>query len=222
VVCLALAALLPALDGCRKAKMDDDAIRALVDKEVAAINARDLRALSEIWSKDKDILLFDVPPPGRFLGWDRIGPLWKDFFDKVSDIHLTVDAVRATTDGSLGYATYDWAMTGRLGSYALDDRGQATAIYRKEGGQWRLVHAHFSPVPPALAASPARPAPSSKEGSDGTGATAASSGQASGGAGKPGAADAEKLDATGQKKPGAGLPAAPEASPTPAGAEQKP
>ena len=147
--CLLLGAA--ALLGCGDGRADADAIRSLVNREVAAINGKDLRALSEIWSKDKDILMFDVPPPGRFRGWDQIGRLWKDFFDKVTEIHLTVDAVQAEAQGSLGYATYDWSMTGRLGSYALEDRGQATAIYRKEGGQWRLIHAHYSPVPPALA-----------------------------------------------------------------------
>jgi len=147
--CLLLGAA--ALLGCGDGRADADAIRSLVNREVAAINGKDLRALSEIWSKDKDILMFDVPPPGRFQGWDQIGRLWKDFFDKVTEIRLTVDAVRAEAQGSLGYATYDWSMTGRLGSYALEDRGQATAIYRKEGGQWRLIHAHYSPVPPALA-----------------------------------------------------------------------
>jgi len=145
--------------GCGNARADADAIRSLVDREVAAINGKDLRSLSEVWSKDKNILMFDVPPPGRFQGWDQIGRLWKDFFDKVSEIHLTVDAVQAEAQGTLGYATYDWSMTGRLGSYALEDRGQATAIYRKEGGQWRLVHAHYSPVPPALAGQE-KPAPS--------------------------------------------------------------
>jgi ketosteroid isomerase-like protein len=151
-LCLLLGAVaLPgALLGCGDARADADAIRSLVNREVAAINGKDLRALSEIWSKDKDILMFDVPPPGRFRGWDQIGRLWKDFFDKVTEIRLTVDAVQAEAQGSLGYATYDWSMTGRLGSYALEDRGQATAIYRKEGGQWRLIHAHYSPVPPAL------------------------------------------------------------------------
>ena len=147
--CLLLGAA--ALLGCGDGRADADAIRSLVNREVAAINGKDLGALSEIWSKDKDILMFDVPPPGRFQGWDQIGRLWKDFFDKGTEIRLTVDAVRTEAQGSLGYATYDWSMTGRLGSYALEDRGQATAIYRKEGGQWRLIHAHYSPVPPALA-----------------------------------------------------------------------
>src|SRR2546428_6016608 len=152
-----------ALLGCGDGRADADAIRSLVNREVAAINGKDLRALSEIWSKDKDILMFDVPPPGRFQGWDQIGRLWKDFFDKVTEIHLTVDAVQAEAQGTLGYATYDWSMTGRLGSYALEDRGQATAIYRKEGGQWRLIHAHYSPVPPALAGQEKPGPPASSE-----------------------------------------------------------
>src|SRR5213594_5091697 len=151
VVCLLVAGFALTLPACGNAQADSDAIRALVTREVAAINKKDLRTLSEIWSSDKKILMFDVPPPGRFQGWDQIGRLWKDFFDKVNEIHLTVDAVQAEAQGTLGYATYDWAMTGRLGSYPLEDRGQATAIYRKESGHWRLVHAHYSPVPPALA-----------------------------------------------------------------------
>ena len=150
-LCLLLSVFLAAMSACGHARADADAIRSLVTREVAAINGKDLRALADIWSHDKNILLFDVPPPGRFQGWDQIGHLWKDFFDRVADIHLTVDAVQAEAEGSLGYATYDWAMTGRLESYPLEDRGQATAIYRKEDGHWRLIHAHYSPVPPALA-----------------------------------------------------------------------
>lgn len=156
---IVLGLLLPVVAGCHRSRTDTDAIRALVAREVAAINARDVRALSEIWSHDPNALLFDVPPPGRFQGWEPIQRQWQDFFDRVSEIHVTVEALRAEAEGPLGYATYDWTMTGRIGSYALDDRGQATSIYRKEKGGWRLVHAHYSPVPPAPAARvPASPA----------------------------------------------------------------
>ena len=151
---IALGLLLPVVAGCHRPQADTDAIRALVAREVAAINARDVRALSEIWSHDSNALLFDVPPPGRFQGWEPIKRQWQDFFDRVSEIHVTVEALRAEAEGPLGYATYDWTMTGRIGSYALDDRGQATSIYRKEKGGWRLVHPHYSPVPPAPAATP--------------------------------------------------------------------
>jgi ketosteroid isomerase-like protein len=164
VLCLLVFGVAISLPACGNAQADSDAIRSLVTREVAAINKKDLRTLSEIWSSDKKILMFDVPPPGRFQGWDQIGTLWKDFFDRVSEIHLTVDAVQAEAQGTLGYATYDWAMTGRLGTYPLEDRGQATAIYHKEGKSWKLIHAHYSPVPPALVGQGALPADTTSTG----------------------------------------------------------
>src|SRR5207245_7775976 len=135
------------------------AVRSLVARETAATNAKDLKALGEIWSQNKGILLFDVPPPGRFQGWDKVGRLFKDFFERFSEIHLSVGNVQVEVSGRMAYATYDWMMTGRMGDYAVDDRGEATAIYRKEDGSWRLVHAHYSSVPPALADQRAGPEP---------------------------------------------------------------
>ncbi|HKB07325.1 MAG TPA: nuclear transport factor 2 family protein [Candidatus Polarisedimenticolia bacterium] len=197
VACLLVALFALTLTACGSAQADSEAIRALVTREVTAINKKDLRTLSEIWSSDKKILMFDVPPPGRFQGWDQIGSLWKDFFDRVNEIHLTVDAVQAEAQGTLGYATYDWAMTGRLGTYPLEDRGQATAIYHKEGKSWKLIHAHYSPVPPALV------------GQDAAAAGAASTGGSPSSPGGPGAPGASP-------RPGGPTPAA-HASPRPSG-----
>ena len=123
------------------------------------MNGRSLSPLAEIWSTDPDISLFDVPPPGRFEGWERIGRVFKSFFDRCTELHLAVDQVKVHVDGGLGYATYDWIMTGRMGDFQLDDRGQATAIYRRGQDGWRLVHLHYSPAPPALAAGAAESAP---------------------------------------------------------------
>jgi len=158
---LFLAALLSALTGACGigAGKDAEAVRALVAREASATNAKDLKALGEIWSQDRGILLFDVPPPGRFQGWDTIGRLFKDFFDRFSEIHLSFDNVQVVVDGTMAYATYDWTMTGRMGEYAVNDRGEATSVYRKEQGGWRLVHLHYSSVPPALADQPASPKP---------------------------------------------------------------
>ncbi len=164
MVALLIAPALALQASCRRDTREDvDDIRGLVAREADATNAKDLKALTEVWSQDKGILLFDVPPPGRFEGWEQIGRLFKDFFDRFSEVRLTFDNVRVEVEGGIGYATYDWAMTGRMGEYALDDRGQATAIYRKEKGGWRLVHAHYSSLPPAAtdqtaaAAAPATP-----------------------------------------------------------------
>lgn len=134
-----------------KPEADAGAIRALVENEAAAINARDLNQLAGIWSEAPEILLFDVPPPGRFRGWGQIARVFQDFFDRFSDISLTVAEVEVGVEGDLAWATYDWNLTGTMGETAVRDRGQATSIYRREESGWRLVHAHYSPVPAAVA-----------------------------------------------------------------------
>jgi uncharacterized protein (TIGR02246 family) len=130
---------------------DAGAIQALVEKEAAAINGRDLNQLAEIWSEAPEILLFDVPPPGRFRGWEQVARVFKEFFDRFSDITLTVAEVEVGVEGDLAYASYDWTLTGTMGEAEVRDRGQATSIYRREESGWRLVHAHYSPVPAAVA-----------------------------------------------------------------------
>ena len=151
LVVLSAAAL---LQGCGR-QDDAGAIRTLVARESEATQKEDLQALAEIWSQDKGILLFTVGANGRAQGWDKIARVFKEFFDQASDLKLTVGALEVTVSGDLAYATYDWAMTGRAGEYALDDRGHATAIYRREKPGWKMVHAHYSPLHPALAAAAA-------------------------------------------------------------------
>ncbi len=146
---------------------DTTAIRMLIDKEAEAINGESLGALSEIWSQSDDISLVDVPPPGRFIGWDRIARVFRDFFDRVSEVELRVSEVQIRVAGEIAYASYGWSMTGRVGERSLLDRGQATAIYRRQKEGWRLVHAHYSPVPPALALEAEQPPKSGAPDSEG-------------------------------------------------------
>jgi uncharacterized protein (TIGR02246 family) len=149
IVSMAAVLIIPACSP--DAEKEAEAIRTLIDREVEAMNGEDLNALSEIWAQEDDISLVDVPPPGRFKGWDRIARVFRDFFERVAEVELTVDDVQINVAGKIAYANYGWSMTGRVGERPMVDRGQATAIYRRQKDGWRLVHAHYSPVPPALA-----------------------------------------------------------------------
>jgi ketosteroid isomerase-like protein len=151
-----------ALAGCGGAGAQGhevEAVKGRVAAEVAAVNARNMKALSEVWSQTSDISLFDVAPPGRFDGWPGIAHTFNDFFTRLSDVKLTIDHLEVRVEGTLAYATYDWAMTGTLGGAKLDDRGQATSVFRKEKEGWKLVHEHYSTLPPqaAPAAAEAKP-----------------------------------------------------------------
>ena len=153
VLCLLLPALIITLTAaCRSdPSADIEAIRSLIERETAAINSKNLPELAKIWSQNPEILLFDVPPPGRFQGWEPIARTFQDFFDRFEELQMTIDSVQVDVRGTFGFATYDWALSGRMEGQTVMDRGQATVIYRREKDGWRLVHAHYSPVPPAVA-----------------------------------------------------------------------
>ena len=152
-----LASIVPLLlaIACGGAAADNDAVKALLQREVAAVNSRDMQALSQIWSQSDDILLFDVAPPGRFQGWPAIAGSFNDFFLRLSDVAMSVDKVQVSVDGALAAATYDWTLAGTLDGRTLTDHGQATALYRRGKDGWKLVHAHYSPAPRGAAAAPA-------------------------------------------------------------------
>jgi ketosteroid isomerase-like protein len=160
-VLLAAAALMTA-SGCGGSSGGTDEIKAIVAREVEATNARDMKALGKVWSQSDDILLFDVAPPGRFQGWPAIARSFNDLFEKATELHMAVDNIQVQSGGTIATATYDWALTGKMGEAALEDRGHATEIFRHEKEGWKLVHAHYSVAPrpaaePAAAEKPPKP-----------------------------------------------------------------
>jgi len=155
-VMLLAAAMLVATAACRGDAGGADEVKALVARQVEAINGRDMQALARIWSQQDDILLFDVAPPGRFKGWTEIARSFNNLFEKAGELHMTVENVQVQeSGGTLATATYDWVLSGKVGETPLEDRGEATEIYRHEKDGWKLMHAHYSAVPPGAAAAAA-------------------------------------------------------------------
>ena len=149
--------------GCGGAGAED--VRTLVQREVDALQAHDLKGLERIWSERPDIVLIDVTPPGRFEGWTAIARALGDFMARTSDVKMTVERLNVEARGDLAVATYDWTMTGKVGEQSLEDHGAATSVYRKEDAGWRLVRAHYSasprdgtPTPAAAGGAPGVPA----------------------------------------------------------------
>jgi len=202
---LLAAAMLVVTAACRGGAGGTDEVKALVAKQVEAINGRDMQALARIWSQQDDILLFDVAPPGRFKGWPEIARSFNTLFEKAGELHMTVENLEVReAGGTLATATYDWVLSGKVGETPLEDRGQATEIYRHEKDGWRLMHAHYSAVPPGGAAAastaPAAGAAAEKP-ADGEGAAPAAPSRPS--AAKPPAARSPAVKAPGAKPSGA-------------------
>jgi ketosteroid isomerase-like protein len=113
---------------------DEIAIRALIDAFVAAIRARDIGGVMQVFAPE--IVSFDLGPPLQHGGED-FERRWQALFDTHSGpVDYEVSALSLTIGGDIAF------------SHSLNRNGQRwvrwTACYRRIDGWWRIIHEHVS------------------------------------------------------------------------------
>ena len=135
-------------DGAAIAKADTTALRATLDKHLAAINARDLDALmSTVTDGEK---LTTILPNGKVLATrDAYHQLHVDWF-KDTDWRMVfaVEDVERLGDAGIARVRYDSQARQADGSYASKRIAQLTLVFQLQQGQWRLVYDQNTVVPP--------------------------------------------------------------------------
>lgn len=130
---------------------DLDEIKALEERFVAAVNAKDIDAIMSVYIPDESLLVFDLAPPRQYVGAAAYRKNWEDFIGTMSGVKFEVTDFDVTANGELAYAHSIHHFS------ATDNEGQEVAftvrvsdVYRKIEGQWLVVHEHVS-VPIDLA-----------------------------------------------------------------------
>ena len=132
---------------CPSAKADAQAdIRALEDRFIAAVKAKDLDAIMKVYVPDQTLFVFDVVPPRQFVGAAAYRKDWQEFLDTFNG-PITVDLtdLDITTDDSLayGHSIQRVAGTNKQGK-KLDLTVRVTDVYKKINGNWLVIHEHVS------------------------------------------------------------------------------
>ena len=126
---------------------DEQEIRALEDRFVTAVKAKDVEGIMKGYAPGAELFVFDVVPPRQYVGFDAYKKDWQELFadfpgpiDKFEISDLSV-----TTDGNLGYghSIQRVVMTGKDGS-KMDLTVRLTDCYRKIDGKWLITHEHVS------------------------------------------------------------------------------
>ena len=125
---------------------DEAAIRALVERFVAAFNAKDIDAIMKVYVPDDSLLVFDVVPPRQYVGpsayrkdWEGLMSLFKGSPKfEISDLH-----VFAAGNLGYGYSIQHVSGTDTKGQ-PIDLTVRVTDVYRKIKGHWLVVHEHVS------------------------------------------------------------------------------
>lgn len=146
----AAAFLFPAYAYCQidagAAAADSTAIHRLLGQYAQAVDTVDLKLLAQIWSHSPEVSF--IYPLGEEHGFDAIE---KNVFEKVMggmfsvrDLKMHDVAIYVNGDSAWSEFRWDFHATLRKDDSAVTTHGVETQIYRKEEGQWRLIHVHYS------------------------------------------------------------------------------
>ena len=111
-----------------------------------ALHNGDVEPRLALWSRTDPVTLFGAMMSGS--GWSELEPTFRKvaaMFSESSEYEFEVTAAGASGDlaYTVGYEHNRVKLNGEPGTYTL----RVTHIYRREGGQWRIVHRHGD-IPP--------------------------------------------------------------------------
>jgi uncharacterized protein (TIGR02246 family) len=127
-----------------KQQESEAAIRDLIERWAAAVQARDLDTV--LADHSDDIQMFDVPPPNEVRGINAYRDTWPPFFEWLKrGAVFEIDSLDVTAGDDVAFAT---ALL-RCGSEEgfrkdPDTRLRLTVGLRKDDGHWVVSHEHHS------------------------------------------------------------------------------
>ena len=132
----------PAYAGSR----EEAAIRALIDRWTKAAQEKNVDGVMSIYQRGPSLVAYDLVPPLQYKGWDAYRADYKAFFDHYDGpIEFEFRDLVIAAAATFGYSHELQRVSGTLkGGQKAAFWLRVTDIYRKIGGQWRVVHEHVS------------------------------------------------------------------------------
>ena len=131
---------------------DEKAIRALQQRYLAAVRARDINMIMSVYIPDESLFVFDAVPPRQYVGARAYR---KDYEEILAlfpgPVKAEIADLAVTAAGALGFShrIETWVLTDKNGKQAKFVF-RVTDVYRKANGKWLIIHEHVSwPVDPA-------------------------------------------------------------------------
>ena len=114
-----------------------DAIRQLLAKYTAALDAADVGLAAQVWRTSPDVSL--IHPGGHARGWEEVKQFYNFFGSAFSDRKLTARDVSVQINGETAWVLYYWHFIGKgKDGSTLETDGRESQIYYKAGKRWQL------------------------------------------------------------------------------------
>jgi len=133
----------------------ESAVKAANDRFYKALEDYDREAMLNLWAHEAWVSC--VHPGWEIrMGWPDVEESWLSIFRSSTRIKVRVSDTCVRLGGDCAWVTCTENLSMAGDSALVRSRVQATNVFMKHHGVWRMVHHHASPVP-ELKASSSRP-----------------------------------------------------------------
>ena len=130
----------------------EDEIRQASERFYAALNREingDPGPMMEVWSHGSNVATMH-PLGGINVGWEEVRAGWEQAAQAISDGQVSLDdLVVLPISDDVAYTVGTEHGRAKFGSDTIGVEWRVTNIYRREGGEWKIVH-HHTDVSPAV------------------------------------------------------------------------
>ena len=130
---------------------DKKEITAQIARYAKSVDDLDLPLAAQVWWDSPEVSF--IHPLGHEHGFDEIK---EDIYTKImgglfSERHLSPHDIVIHIYGDSAVAEFNWDFqaTMKKDGSPVTTHGRETQVYERKLGAWRLVHVHYSPMPPA-------------------------------------------------------------------------
>jgi ketosteroid isomerase-like protein len=131
------------------AEVDDflEAVLPTLREVETALHSGDAKPRFATWSHDNPVTVFGAVR--NVQGWDDIAPAFEWLASSFSDCRShDRDVIAAGASGDLAYLVSVEHTTCSIGGGPVEPYSlRVTLVFRREDGQWKVVHRHADPAP---------------------------------------------------------------------------
>ncbi|HSD09852.1 MAG TPA: nuclear transport factor 2 family protein [Candidatus Binatia bacterium] len=110
-----------------------------------AFESLDVKKMQDVWLQSARV---QCTHPGwrRLVGYAAVMDSWERIFESTFEMSLDLTGVEISVVGNLAWVVCTENITSRTYDGVSRAQVEATNLFERHGGEWRMVHHHGSPV----------------------------------------------------------------------------
>jgi len=126
--------------------VDEQEVREANNIFYQAMQSLDLARMENTWWHEDRVLCLH-PGWELIVGWDKIKESWAGIFRSTVQLQVTISEPRICVVGDAAWVSCTEQVTSMMETDFTTARVEATNIFVRRKGHWRMVHHHTTPVP---------------------------------------------------------------------------